>query len=90
MVDQDSPISIIQSATTNCQRRDGAQKIDETCTCTSTSKFEQITDVGSSIAQKVSPERFSTREDTRSDMIASFIRHGLTRRELESEVLLQM
>ena len=44
----------------------------------------------SSIASEVAAERFKPDVKDERDMLASFIRHGLTQTESESEILLQM
>ena len=43
-----------------------------------------------SVAQKVVAERFGEKKIERDDMLGSFVRHGLTQQECESESLLQM
>lgn len=42
------------------------------------------------IAKKVVEERFGPDSKNQRDMLGSFIRHGLTQREAQSESLLQM
>lgn len=42
------------------------------------------------IAKDIVAERFGPQKDTRRDMLGSFIRHGLTQWEGESEILVQM
>jgi hypothetical protein len=44
----------------------------------------------SSIAKGVAAERFKPDVKAERDMLGSFIRHGLTEKESESEILLQM
>jgi len=54
-------------------------------------KKVEIADVFAySITQKVVGERFSPDAKDQRDMLGSFIRHGLTRDEAESETILQM
>jgi hypothetical protein len=42
------------------------------------------------VAKKVAGERFGPHAKVENDMFGSFVRHGLTRAETESEALLQM
>jgi hypothetical protein len=42
------------------------------------------------IAKEVAAERFRPNKKEERDMLGSFIRHGLTQREAQSELLLQM
>jgi hypothetical protein len=42
------------------------------------------------IAKEVAAERFRPNKTERRDMLGSFIRHGLTQREAQTELLLQM
>jgi hypothetical protein len=42
------------------------------------------------IAKEVAAERFRPNKKEQRDMLGSFIRHGLTQREAQSELLLQM
>jgi hypothetical protein len=42
------------------------------------------------VAKEVAGERFGPDAKVRDDMLGSFVRHGLTRAETESEALLQM
>ncbi|KAI0005620.1 cytochrome P450 [Xylariaceae sp. FL0662B] len=42
------------------------------------------------VAQQVAGERFGPDAKDRKDMLGSFVRHGLTRRECESEILFQL
>jgi hypothetical protein len=44
----------------------------------------------SRIAKKVTAERFGPDKKVRKDMLGSFVAHGLTQKEAESEILLQM
>ena len=44
----------------------------------------------SSIAKQVVGERFGQNKKTQRDMLGSFINHGLTQEEAESESLVQM
>jgi hypothetical protein len=43
-----------------------------------------------SIARKVASERYGPGKKVQRDMLGSFIRHGLTQEEAESEILIQM
>jgi len=43
-----------------------------------------------SLAQEVVGERFGPNEKTRRDMIGSFVRHGLSQRQVEAEAVLQL
>jgi hypothetical protein len=42
------------------------------------------------IAKEVTGERFGPNKKTKKDMVGSFIRHGLTEREIRGEILLQL
>lgn len=42
------------------------------------------------IAKQVASERFGPRKKAQPDMLGSFVAHGLTQREAESEILMQM
>ena len=42
------------------------------------------------VAKRVVAERYGPDKKVRGDMLGSFVRHGLTQREAESESLLQM
>lgn len=44
----------------------------------------------SRIAKQVTAERFGPDKKVRKDMLGSFVAHGLTQKEAESEILLQM
>jgi hypothetical protein len=44
----------------------------------------------SRIAKVASAERFGENKKERRDMLGSFVRHGLTQREIQSEILLQL
>jgi hypothetical protein len=44
----------------------------------------------SRIAKAASAERFGENKKERRDMLGSFVRHGLTQREMQSEILLQL
>lgn len=44
----------------------------------------------SRITKQVVGERFGPDKKTQQDMLGSFIRHGLTQEEVESETILQM
>jgi hypothetical protein len=42
------------------------------------------------IAKQVTAERFGPDKKVQKDMLGSFVAHGLTQKEAESEILLQM
>ncbi len=42
------------------------------------------------VAKQVVGERYGPEKKERNDMLGSFVRHGLTQREAEAEVLAQM
>lgn len=42
------------------------------------------------LAKKVAAERFGANAKSQKDMLGSFVTHGLTQEEAESEILLQM
>jgi hypothetical protein len=44
----------------------------------------------SSIAKEVVASRYGAEKETQQDMLGSFIRHGITQAEAESECLVQM
>jgi hypothetical protein len=46
--------------------------------------------IPSSVAKEVVAERFGTDKVDRRDMMGSFIRHGLTQKEAETESTLQL
>lgn len=43
-----------------------------------------------SIAKAVAAERYGTGRKVQKDMLGSFVAHGLSQKEAESEILLQM
>ena len=48
------------------------------------------TEEEASIAKSVAAERFGPQKKVHKDMLGSFVAHGLTQEEAESEILLQM
>lgn len=46
--------------------------------------------INDSVAKEAVAERFGADEEDRRDMMGSFIRHGLTQKEAESESTFQM
>lgn len=45
---------------------------------------------GNSVAKELASERFGPNKKVKRDMLGSFVAHGLTQDEAESEILLQL
>jgi hypothetical protein len=62
---------------------DGVSETDRLRTC-------QVANGAFRIAKQVTAERFGPDKKVQKDMLGSFVAHGLTQKEAESEILLQM